>query len=101
VGHSNPLEPTLLITINLAHADFQPIPTLYLKISVGNIFEINLEIDARKINLFFPTFILELVLKVLVRGLQEDLGENPGSLAHIISTLTRQLVWLTLTSHPH
>jgi hypothetical protein len=46
--------------------------------------------------LFYATFVLEVILKLLVRSLQEDSGEDLGSSAHIISTLTRWLVWPTL-----
>ena len=38
----------------------------------------------------YATFVLELILKGLVRSLQEGSVEDLGSWAHIISTLTRQ-----------
>lgn len=46
---------------------------------------------------FYATFVLELLLKVFVGSIQEDLGEDPGFLTQIISTLTRILVWPTLS----
>lgn len=54
----------------------------------------------------YATFVLELLLKVFVGSLQEDLGEDLGSSTQIISTLTRILVWptliiSTLIFHPH
>ena len=38
--------------------------------------------------LFYAAFVFELILKVLVRNLHEDLGEEEGSSAQVISTLT-------------
>lgn len=46
--------------------------------------------------LFDTTFVLELLLKVFVGSLQEDLGVDPGFSTQIISTLARILVWPTL-----
>ena len=46
--------------------------------------------------LFHTTFVARLNFKVLVGSLPEYLGENPGSLAHIILPMIRQVMWPTL-----
>ena len=41
--------------------------------------------------LFYATFSIQLILKVLVGNLQDDLGEELGSWVFVISTLTKQI----------
>ena len=56
--------------------------------------------------LFYATFSIQLILKVLVGNLQDDLGEELGSWVFVISTLTKQIsvaqiVISILIFHPH
>lgn len=47
-------------------------------------------------SIFYATFFRELILKGVVWKRTGRLRGRPGSLAHIISTLTGQLEWSTL-----
>lgn len=70
--------------------NLQPMTNLQLDICVGHF-----NYFSRKwmwvTTIFDATFVLESILKVLVGSLQEALG-RPGVWAHIISTLTKELV---------
>jgi hypothetical protein len=51
--------------------------------------------------LTYATFILKLIYYVLVRRLEEALGEDPWSWIHNSFTLTTKLVWSTLILSTH
>ena len=48
------------------------------------------------INLFCATFVLQVIFRVLVGSLYEDLGEDLESWTHVNSSSTIKLVWPTL-----
>ena len=107
MDHGNFLEPLLILImrIGLAHTNYQATLNFYSKIRVHHI-----DCFPRKVMwiiiLFCATCVLQLIFKVLVGSLHEDLQEDPGSWTYVNSTLTEKLVCRTLIIsmlifHPH
>lgn len=80
VGPSNSLELTMIFN-PLQIFSFKLVQVILIGFFLGN---------QCVAVLFHTTFVLRLIFKVSVGSLPEDLGEDPGSLAHIILTMTRQ-----------